>query len=145
MQITYCPLKDKSHIKACSHMQTMLSLMQFWSPFPLEFAVALVVQFKTPCVNRLRFGRDQFRMIAPEVSNFPRKGHHLCSHSEDMGRGRGGGEGAGRVDLPASRTVYSRFPPPFAVVPTSVCFFCCEILHNVAKLFPVSPTSRPLF
>ena len=42
-------------------------------------------------------------------------------------------EGMAASESPAFRTLYSRFPPPSLVVPTSVCFFCCEKLCNVAK------------
>ena len=64
-------------------------------------------------------------------------------------RGGGGYRGS---EFPASRTLYFRFPLPFLVVPTSVSFCYCEIVHNVARcrflflptLTLSSPVSRKL-
>ena len=47
--------------------------------------------------------------------------------------GGGGGGGEGRSEFPASPISYSGFLSPSLAVPASVCFFCCEKLHNVAK------------
>ena len=46
-------------------------------------------------------------------------------------------------EFPASRTLFSRFPPPSLVFLASVCFFYCKILCNVAKFISFSPDSRP--
>ena len=51
------------------------------------------------------------------------------------------GETGGSKTL-ASRTFYSRFPPPFVGVPASLFYFCCEMLRNIAKFSSFSPGSR---
>lgn len=45
------------------------------------------------------------------------------------------GGSAGGVELPASCTMQSQFPPPFIVIPASVCISCYKILCNVANIF----------
>ena len=59
------------------------------------------------------------------------------SSGNDICRGR-----HQRVKTPASRTFYSRFLPPSLWVPTSLFYFCCWMLRNIAKCFSFSPGSR---
>ena len=49
----------------------------------------------------------------------------------------------GRVgsETPTSSTFYSRFLPPFRRGSTSLFYFYCEMLCNIAKFFPFSPGS----
>ena len=64
----------------------------------------------------------------------------------NRGGGGGGGGGGGRggqeglnFPLPMPCTPS---PHPFCnLVPASLCFFYCKILHNVANCFPISPSS----
>ena len=57
----------------------------------------------------------------------------------------GGGGGDRGSELPASRTLHSRFPPPSVAVPASVCFSYCEILCQCCEMFFISPGSHPLW
>lgn len=43
------------------------------------------------------------------------------------------GRGGRGSEIPTSHTLYSRFLPSSTVVPTSLYFFCCKKLHNLAK------------
>ena len=50
----------------------------------------------------------------------------------------------GGSETPASRTFYSRFPPPSVGVPASLFYFYCKILLNISKFFTFSLGSRHL-
>ena len=61
----------------------------------------------------------------------------------------GGGGGRGESEFPASRTFYSRFPPPSLGVPSSACFLCVLCLfRNIVQCckipFLFLPTPSPL-
>ena len=77
----------------------------------------------------------------------PGKGVFPCENDRDaLVTFRGGGGGAYRgSEFPASRTLYSRFPPPSLVFPASVCFFYCEqIAHDCKIYFLFLPAPAPL-
>ena len=45
----------------------------------------------------------------------------------------------GGSETPASRTFYSRFPPPSEGVPDSLFYLYCKMLRNIAKFFSFLP------
>ena len=51
----------------------------------------------------------------------------------------------GGSETPTSCTFYSHFLPPSIGVPTSLFYFYCEMLQNIAKFFAFSPISLPLW
>ena len=53
--------------------------------------------------------------------------------------------GEGRVfPFPTSHTLHSQSSFLYVVVASFACFFYCEILYKVAKLFPIFPSSHQL-
>ena len=56
--------------------------------------------------------------------------------------GEGGGRGS---EIPTSHTLYSHFLPSSTVVPTSLYFFCCKKLHNLAKFISYFSRLLPLW
>ena len=50
----------------------------------------------------------------------------------------------GGSETPASRSFYSRFPPPSKGVPASLFYLYCKMLRSIAKFFSFSPGSRHL-
>ena len=53
--------------------------------------------------------------------------------------------GTGVSETPASRTFYSRFPPPSLGVPASLLCVDGKMLRNIAKFFFFSPGFPPLW
>ena len=54
----------------------------------------------------------------------------------------GGDRGGGGSETPASRSFYSRFPPPPVGVPASLFYFYFKMLRNIANFFSFSSGSR---
>ena len=51
-------------------------------------------------------------------------------------------EETGWAETPASRTLYSRIPPPSVGIPASLFYLSCKMLRNIAKFSYFSPGSR---
>ena len=60
-------------------------------------------------------------------------------HSSFVGLLHGGRGRGKRSDPPDSHIYYFQFSPHFVVVPTSLFYFYCKILYNVAIFFSIPP------